>query len=327
MRPIREVHYAMGTLLDIALFTKDQEEGKKVLRRCFQEARRLEALFSAYDEESGLSRLNRQAGLGPVEVEEDLFTILSVSLDLSQRTGGAFDPTIGPLLDLWQRAVEQGRSPERSALQKTLSLVGVSRIRLLPGRRVTLCEKGMRLDLGGIGKGYAVDQIIDGLKKEGIRKAFINFGLSSLSALGSPPGAEAWPILIRDFHDGGFAGRLDLKNLALSASGTFGRSLDIGGKRYGHLIDPRSGFPLDRPAIGIALAPTATEAEALSSALLVLGPKEGLLMIERSPAGEGFYLEPPQTIWVTPGIGRRIPFEAARGWEVKCGISVTTGSN
>lgn len=317
MKPLREVHYVMGTLLDMTLFHEDHEEGKRILRRCFQEARRLEALFSAYEEDSALSRLNRQAGLGPVEVEEELFTILSASLDLSRRTEGAFDITIGPLLDLWKRAAHQGRSPERPALQETLSLVGGAKVRLLPQRRVELCKRGMRLDLGGIGKGYTVDRIVKRLKEAGIGRAFLNFGLSSLSAFGSPPGDEAWPIWIKGPHDGEFAGVLDLNDLALSASGTFGRSFKIGERRYGHLLDPRSGFLLDGPAGGIAIAPTATEAEALSSALLILGKEQGLSMLQRSPSCEGLYLDPRGTIWVTPGIRTRIPFEAARGWEVK----------
>ena len=317
MRPLREVHYTMGTLLDIALFHEEDEEGKRVLRRCFQEARRLEALFSAHDENSALSRLNRQAGLGPVEVEEEIFSLLSISLDLSRRTEGAFDITIGPLIDLWNRAARQEKSPDGPELKEALNLVGVSKVRLLPDRMVELRQRGMRLDLGGIGKGYAVDRIIEGLKQEGITRAFVNFGLSSLSVSGPPPGAEAWPILIQGPEDGEFAGAIGLKDRALSASGSFGRTFDIGGKRYSHLLDPGGGFPLDGPAIGVVLAPTATEAEAMSTALLVLGPGRGLTMIQRRPLCEGLYLDPQGTILVTPGIGTAIPFEAARGWEVK----------
>ncbi len=289
-KPLREIHYVMGTLLDITLFGVEPDFGRTLLRRGFREARRLEGLFSAHDEESSLSRLNRMAGRGPVEVEEDLFVLLQVAGSLWQETERAFDITCGPLLDLWQQATLDQREPDETSLKETLERVGFKNLRLRDGT-AELLVNGMRLDLGGIGKGYTVDRIVGLLKEAGVQHALVNFGLSSLYALGSPPGEEAWWIFTKGMREGEWIGRLALSNQALSVSGSYGRSLEIQGRRYGHILDPRTGLPLDRERLSIVLGPSATEAEAFSTALLVLDGEEGLDLLERRPWLEGMIVE------------------------------------
>ena len=194
--PLREIHYVMGTLLEITLYHEPQEEGKRVLARCFQEARRLEEIFSAYDDDSDLNRLNRHAGLGPVEIDRELWSVLEIARSLSRDTDGAMDITVGPLIDLWKAAEEQGTMPARALVTETLDRTGIAEVQLLQDGRAALGRAGMRLDLGGIGKGYAVDRLSAILTQEGIANAFMNFGRSSLAAVGSPPELEGWPVLL-----------------------------------------------------------------------------------------------------------------------------------
>lgn len=285
-RPIREIHYVMGTLLDITLFGVEPDMGRTLLRRCFREARRLESLLSAHDEESALSRVNRMASRGPVEVQEDLSALLQVAAGFWEETGGAFDITSGPLLDLWQKAVLDEQEPDGASLKEALGKVGLKNLRLLD-ETAELLLKGMRLDLGGIGKGYAVERIVRLLKEAGVQHGLVNFGLSSLYALGSPPGEEAWWISIKGMKEGEWIGSVALTDRALSVSGSYGRSLEIQGRRYGHILDPRTGLPLDRERLSVVLGSSATEAEAFSTALLILDGEEGLALLERRPRLEG----------------------------------------
>ena len=283
---LRGIHYVMGTLLDVTLHYDTEVEGKRLLQYCFQEARRLEELLSTHDEESELNRLNAHAGQGPLKIDRDLWSVLDISVRLGRTTEGALDITIGPLIDLWSLAELKGTLPSPDSVSEVLRRTGISRVHLLPDWRGELTEAGMRLDLGGIGKGYAVDRLKGLLAREGVESAFINFGRSSLAALGSPPGRRAWPVLLEG-GEGELVGLAHLKDQSLSASGNFGHTYEIGRARYGHLIDPRNGFPLCHPTLGVAVAQTAAEAEALTKALVILGPDQGLPVVTRFSSAEG----------------------------------------
>lgn len=305
---LREIHYVMGTLLDITLLDRADAEGKRVLRTCFQEARRLEEIFSAHDGSSDLSRLNRRAGLGPIDIDQELSSILNSSLQLARRTDGALDVTIGPLLDLWRTAENDGARPSSALVTETLRRTGMAKLHLLPDGKGELRESGMRLDLGGIGKGYAVDCLKALLVREGVERAFINFGRSSLVAIGFPPGLGAWPVLL-EADDGGPIGGARLKDQALSVSSSFGHSYVIGETRYGHLIDPRDGYPLPHSTCGVAVAQTATEAEALTKALVILGAEQGLSVVERFPRAEGFLVHSNGSRIGTSGFTEAVGFQ------------------
>ena len=284
--PLREIHYVMGTLLEITLYHEPQEEGKRVLARCFQEAQRLEEIFSAYDDDSDLSRLNRHAGLGPVAINQELWSVIEISLRLSRQTEEVMDITVGPLNDLWKAAEEQGTIPSPASVAEAMGRMGIGKVQLLPDGRAELRQAGMRLDLGGIGKGCAVDYLKEILVQEGVASAFINFGRSSLAAVGSPPNRESWPVLLGS-DDGTPIGLVHLKDQHLSTSSSFGRSFEIEGTRLGHLIDPRNGFPVCDRILGVAVARTATEAEALTKALVILEPTRGFAVVTRFSKAEG----------------------------------------
>ncbi|MBI3779800.1 MAG: FAD:protein FMN transferase [candidate division NC10 bacterium] len=298
----------MGTLLDITLHHETEEEGKRLLRRCFQEARRLEEVFSTHDDGSDLSRLNRHAGLGPFETSGELWSALEICLRLGRGTEEALDITIGPLMDLWRAAEERSALPSPASVAEALSRRGISKVHLLPDGRGELRQAGMRLDLGGIGKGFAVDRLRELLIQEGIERAFINFGRSSLAAVGSPPERKAWPVLLQG-DDGEPLSVVHLRDQALSVSGSFGQSYKIGETRYGHLIDPRDGFPVRLPSLGVAVARTATEAEALTKALVVFGPEQGFAVLSRFSTAEGLLTLSNGSRITTPRFTEAVRFE------------------
>lgn len=267
---VREVHYAMGTLLDVTLYHRERDGGLSILREACRETQRLETLLSRHLPTSELSHLNARAGQGPSMVSAELVDLLAVARQWAEDTQGAFDPTVGVFLKLWREAAGRGDGPAAVHSQAARRQVGWSKLRLIPPCQVELTTAGMSLDLGGIAKGYAVDRMGALLQRRGIRHALINFGESSLMAIGPMPGGRPWPVLVRPLDKAVGVGALAIQDQAVGTSASFGQTFTLAGKSLSHIIDPRHGRPLERPLAVTVVAPTATAAEALSTALLVL---------------------------------------------------------
>jgi FAD:protein FMN transferase len=267
---VRELHYAMGTLLDVMLYHAEREVGLGLLREACRETQRLNALLSRHLPTSELSGLNTRAGQGPCTVSPELFALLAVARQWAEETQGAFDPTVGGGLTLWHEAARREECPTAADLQAARCQAGWSKLRLTPPCQVELITTGMSLDLGGIGKGYAVDCMGTILRQSGIRHALINFGESSLLAIGPMPDGRPWPILVRALDSAVGVGWLAIQDQAVGTSASFGHTFTLAGKPLSHILDPRHGRPLEHPLAVTVVAPTATAAEALSTALLVL---------------------------------------------------------
>jgi thiamine biosynthesis lipoprotein len=266
---VREVHYAMGTLLDVQLYHKQPEVGLRLVRQACQEARRLEALLSRHAPGSDVSRLNGRVGRGPLSIAPELFDLLRAAQQWARWSQGAFDPTIGTLLHLWRKAASRGRAPADDCVRAALRTSGWAKLRLIPPSMVEFTRAEMQLDLGGIGKGYAVDRMGDFLRQHGVRHALINFGESSLLAIGSMPDGRSWPLAVRALDGTVGAGAIAIHDQAVGTSASFGQIFFLAGRPLSHVIDPRYGRPLGQPLAVTVVAPTATAAEALSTALLV----------------------------------------------------------
>jgi len=298
---------AMGTILEITLLAPDTPLARKTLDELFELAQRLDAALSRYDPASELSKLNRSAGQGAILVGPALAQILAASVGYTRLTRGSFDVTVGPLVALWTRAGETGVLPNAEEIEQARALVGAEQIRV-EASGVALARAGVSADLGGIAKGWALDRMLPLLRERGIDHALLDFGQSSLWALGAPPGAAGWRLLARGPGDGAL-GVLTLSDQALSVSGSFGQSTLIGGRRYGHVLDPRSGRPLERQRQALVVAPDAALAEALSKALLILGEAEGIALIAAQPGCEGMLVDAEGGSWETPGWREAVRFE------------------
>jgi len=304
---VSDGRYAMGTVLEISLVARSEPEGRALLEALYAEAAALEAVLSSYDPESALSKLNAGAGGDFARVPPALARILRESLELGARTAGAFDVTVGPLVALWKEAARSGRLPGGAELAAARARVDGRRLELR-GDEVRLAP-GTVLELGGIGKGFALDRLAETLARAGVRDALLSFGESSVVALGAPPGAERWRLLVRG-PGGGYAGVIALRDQTLSVSSSFGAGDEIAGLRAGHILDPRSGRPVTQERVAVVVAPTATDGEAWSTALVVLGAEPGLALAEAAPGVEALLLaagEPPRE---TAGFPQAARFEA-----------------
>ncbi len=307
--PVSDGRYVMGTVLEIALYSAGRDDGYALLDQLFARSAQLERIATRFDPRSDLSRLNRSAGRGPQRIHPDLARLLSESSHQARLTHGSFDMTIGPLVELWVEAAREGRRPRAAALERARLRVGFSRLRVdLETATAELLAPGMSVDLGGIAKGFALDELVVALRGAAVESALLSFGQSSIHALGAPPGEEGWRVLLRD-ASAGFAGVVTLRDQVLSVSGSLGQGSLIGGRRYGHVIDPRSGEPLTRRSLAAVTAASGARAEALAKGLLILGEAEGIALLEQLPDAEGLLIDAEGARWATSGWARRVRFE------------------
>lgn len=301
--------YVMGTVLEITLAdAPDASAARRTLDVVFARASRLDALLSRQRPDSALARLNRHAGAGPQAVDPHLARLLAESIAWSRATAGSFDVTVGPLVRLWEEAARRGAPPTPAELAGARALVGAEGLDAAPPRRAEIRRPGACVDLGGIAKGYALDRLAEQLRAAGHGRALLSFGQSSVWALGAPPDAEGWRLLVRDGADG-YAGLVTLRDQALAVSGSLGQWSEIAGRRYGHVIDPRTGLPLVRRAQAVVVAPRASGAEALAKALLILPAAEALGLLEAQPGVEALLLAEGRR-WETSGWRAATRFEA-----------------
>ncbi|HVN21697.1 MAG TPA: FAD:protein FMN transferase [Dongiaceae bacterium] len=267
-------HTAMGTRFTLAAYADDVRLLAQTAEQVFEEVDRIHAQMSVYTPNSEVSLINREAASVPVRVEPSLFALLQNSLRYSEDTGGAFDITTGPLMKAWGFFRGEGRIPGSEELHAILATVGHQHVRLDPAdRTISFDLQGVELDLGGVGKGYAVDRAVTILRENGIRAALLSSGMSSIYALGAPPGEEAWKIILRDPFDSTLpADVLYLKNFSMSTSGNYNKFFRLGEKIYSHIMDPRTGMPVENMLSTTVFAANATDSEALSK-LYVLGPE------------------------------------------------------
>jgi thiamine biosynthesis lipoprotein len=279
-----EVH--MGTQFRIVLYAADEATAKLAAKAAFARAAQLDAIMSDYKPASELMRLCKKAGGPPVPVSEDLFAILYRSQEASRRTKGAFDVTVGPLVRLWRRARRTRQLPDPKELERALKLVGYDKIRLDPERRtVQLLLAGMLLDLGGIAKGYAVEEMLAVLRRYGITRALVQAS-GDIAVADPPPGKSGWKIGLAPLRDPQAEPEhyLLLRHAAVSTAGDAEQHVEIGCKRYSHIINPHTGMPvIGRSSVSV-IAPDGTTTDGLDTGLSVLGPKASLPLIEQTDA-------------------------------------------
>lgn len=269
----KQVH--MGVQARLVLFARDSSTAERGARSAFDRIAELDAVMSDYRLDSELMHLVNRSGEGPVPVSGDLFHVLQVSHRLARESGGAFDITVGPMVDLWREARRSGRHPSDDALMEARSRSGYNHLELNPeDTTAVLRVDGMRLDLGGVAKGYAADEALRVLRDYGLSRAMIEFG-GDLAAGDPPPGESAWYVTAALADR-----RISLANSAVSTSGDTQQFVEIDGVRYSHVVDPRTGLGLtDRIAVTV-IAPTCILSDGLSTTLSILGPEDGRRLIE-----------------------------------------------
>lgn len=283
----------MGTEFQALLVGDDPEFLRAAGNEALDEIERLEERLSHYLPSSEICDLNRRAFAEPVLVEPSLLELLQRAQTFSESSEGAFDITVGALIRCWGFFRGQGRMPEPEAVQEALTKVGYTGMVIDPRERtVRFRREGLEVHLGAIGKGYAVDSAVESLRLLGVEAALVHGGTSTVYGLGSPPGQEAWHVGLRDPRDPGRrVGAVKLRDRALSVSGDYEQFFEHEGRRYSHLLDPRTGWPAEGTWSAAVLAESATDTDALSTAAFVLGEEGTRQLCNRYP-GMGVLIIP-----------------------------------
>ncbi len=300
--------WVMGTEASVVLPGSDADRLANAADRVETVFQETESRLSRFRDTSELTAINRQAGLSPVSVSPETLHTLNLALTYARLTGGAFDPTVAPLVALWQAASTAG-VPSPATVARCLSLIGYTKVQSDPvAKSVFLSHEGMQLDLGGIAKGTAVDRAAAALLAAGHDRFLIDLG-GDIRCQGAPDGQPAWRVGVRDpFDKRQLLGVVRMApSSAIVTSGNYERFIVVDGQRYGHLIDPRSGYPVRGMAGVTVMADEAGVADAMSTALFVLGMDQATALLARHPGIEAMLIpdRKPLEIWVTPGLKPR----------------------
>jgi thiamine biosynthesis lipoprotein len=290
----------MGTFSRAVVIAGSERKARRCTEAAFSVQRRIDELMSYQREDSELSRINRDAADEPVRVNPLTFEVLQKSIYFSKLSDGAFDVTVGPLMDLWKAAGEADAPPTEETLAEARAKVGYENL-ILDEKNMTVrfAVKGMKIDLGGIGKGYAVDKSIEAMKDLGATGGMVDLG-GNIRCFGQPPrGQEYWRVGLQDPNvapDDVDASRillvLAVTDEGVATSGDYRRFVKVHGEKESHILDARTGKGANKLVSDTIIAPDAIMADALSTAVNVLGPEKGLALIERLPGVEAILIPP-----------------------------------
>lgn len=272
----------MGTTFRLVLYARDQALADQAAKAAFARVVELDNRLSDYKQTSELMRLCQKAGSAPVPVSDDLFRVLNYGQIVSQMSDGAFDVSVGPLTKLWRLARRTHQLPDPEKLAKAKELVGFRNIKLdAKNRAVQLLKPGMQLDLGGIAKGYTGDAVLETLAKMHVTHALLAAG-GDVTVGDAPPGTKGWTIGIAPLENPEKTPSryLLLANQAVSTSGDAEQYVEIDGKRYSHIVDPRTGLGLVGRMSATVVARRGIQSDSLTKTVAVLGPERGLKIID-----------------------------------------------
>jgi thiamine biosynthesis lipoprotein len=274
MPTVTLARHAMATRFEVVLHGDNEAVLQAAGEEALTEVDRLENQLSLYRPGSEIAQLNARAAQAPVQVSPEVFALLQHAAQLAAETQGAFDITIAPLVRCWGFMGGNGRLPTPAEVEAARELIGMDKVLFdVRERTVRFSRPGVMLDLGAIGKGYAVERGLEILREAGVTSALFHGGTSTVGAIGCPPDADVWRVAVnlpagdesprrQEFH---------LRDVALSVSAGAGRMFTSQGQTFGHVLDPRTGQPVAHATLAAVVTPKATETDALSTALLTLG--------------------------------------------------------
>jgi len=291
---------AMATYFQVALWGKHASYLDSVAQECIEEIHRIEGRLSLYREDTDIFELNARGAHRAVVLDARVFALLQDAARLSADTQGAFDVTVGPLVRAWGFLGASGQMPDPIAVEEARQCVGMNLVELLPeDHSARFLRDGVMVDLGAIGKGYALQQVADLIREYEVPGGLVHGGTSTVVAVGGQPDGTDWPVAIQDpANESDVLAVVPLRDNALSVSAVHGKYFTDRDERYGHVIDPRSGQPVQNALLAAVVCPSATESDALSTALLI----EGESLLERlfsRPGTSGLVVLPDGTVKVS----------------------------
>ena len=309
IEPVTETAFLMGTIAKITIYEK--VEDKQIFQQVFDRILEIEdrMTINKATDKSEIIQLNELAGKKSVKLSPDTFYVLEKGKYYSEISKGRFDITIGPLVKLWNITPEQTVLPDEKEIVKRLPLINHKDL-ILDNNNLSarLNNPGMIVDLGGIAKGYAADEAARILREAGYQHAIINLGGNVLTLNTKPDGSKFRLGLQDPYHPrGDYMGIVKLDNQALVSSGTYERYFEIGGSRYHHILNPKTGYPEDNSLVSVSIiTKESIDADALSTAIFLLGLEEGMQMIEELSDTEAIFITADKKVYITRGISTEV---------------------
>jgi len=297
----RQSQFMLDTLVEMTVASRNEQEAHKAMSAAYEEIRRIEALLSRYRSDSQIYEVNQHAGEDkPVRVNREVAEIVQHSLQYAELTDGVFDITIAPVIDLWGIGTEHERVPGETELQHVLQYVDYRKIEIPGEQEIRLQEPEMKLDLGGIAKGHAVDQAIEVLQRHNISSALLNAG-GDIRCIGTKPDGTPWRIGIQHPRESGILGVVQLEDMAVATSGDYERFFFQDNIRFHHIFTPHTGNPARGCQSVTILAKTAEAADVFATAMFIMGAERGLELIEERTDIEGMTIRPDGKILTSSG--------------------------
>jgi thiamine biosynthesis lipoprotein len=296
----------MGTLASITAVASDNEVAHQAIQAGFEEIKRLEQLLSTWIPTSELSQVNAEAGGQPVIVSGETLDLVVRSLEVARMTEGGFNIALGPAVELWS-VTEQQRVPSDGELERLRALVDWTSIEVNPSARtIFLPRKGMRIDVGGIGKGYAADRAVEAMKRVGAQAGVVALS-GDIKAFGRHPESAGFPVGIKHpRQEGGLIGIFDLKDEAISTAGDYERFFEQDGVRYHHILDPQTLRPARSCQSVTVIGKEGTLVDGLDTGIFVLGPDRGMALVKRLASVEAVIVDGEGRVIVSPGLRARL---------------------
>jgi thiamine biosynthesis lipoprotein len=300
----------MDTFVTVTVVADSAEKGEKAIETAFSTIERFGDLVNYFSDKSEVSDINRNAGVAPVRVSAETLDVIEKAVFVAEKSGGAFDPTIGPIIKLWDFH-NKTKAPD-SEIKKNLRLVNYRNI-IIDREKSTvfLKEKGMQLDPGGIAKGYAADLAVEALKQEGIRAGVVA-AAGDISTFGLRPDGKPWNVGIKNPRQKSGADEvlatIRMGDKAISTSGDYERYFISDGQRYHHILDPKTGYPANTCRSVTIITGKGVFTDAFSTAVFVLGPEKGLKLAKEEEM-EALIIDSNGKISATPGLIERVKFE------------------
>ena len=304
----------MNTLVTISA-ELPREEAEEIMEASFALLKDLDRMLSRYEKGSDIRNVNEASGVSPIPVSADTIAVLNAALDVAEKTGGAFDPTVGPLTDLWRILSKEGEEwvfPSEEQINLAQERVDYRKISITVPF-VYLSLKGAALDLGGIAKGYAAGKVAELYAARGVGSALLDLG-GNLLVLGTPPRGDSWQLGIR--HPSGDKNSVICslaftlaanETMSLATSGSYERFRDVDGKRLSHVFDPRSGLPVETPLLSVSVAdPCSARADALATAFLVMGEEKAREVLSTLPATDAVFIRLEKDGKITASLTQRL---------------------
>lgn len=301
-QPISRTELAVGTVCTIKIYDNSTE---KVLNKVFDRLKEIEARMTINKSNSELDAVADAAGKNPVKVSEDTFFVVEKGISYAEQSGGIFDITVGPVVKLWGIGTDHARVPSQQEIDDKKALINYKEIVMDEENKTIMTKKpGMIIDLGGIAKGYAADEAVRILKENGVKHAIVNLG-GNVFVMNSKTDGEPWRVGIQNPFEprGNSIGFVNAVNKTVVTSGIYERYFEKDGKKYHHILNPKTGYPMDNSLASVTvIRDVSIDADALTKAIFYKDVEEGLKAVETQKGVEAIFITKDKKIYITPGL-------------------------